>query len=217
MMTMKNPIVESRIRLLVAIAALVGFTSCSSTHTVYDTDLMHGQSGGVTVHTSGGSVESLASGARLMLRNGWQVQTSNGQSDGAIISKAGFASGAWYPTAIPATVAGILAQAGVYPDPFVGTNFREWPGMGRGGSAASALSGQPLLRPLVVPDGVRPARRHGGTGDRAQPRGGQLPCGRLAQWAADRRRQSDGRGHAAVSRSTSPKSPGRTRETPWRC
>jgi len=151
MMTVKNPINEPRIRLLVAIAALVGFTSCSSTHTVHDTDLMHGQSGGVTVHTSGGSVESLASGSRLMLRNGWQVQTSSGQPDGAIISKAGFAAGAWYPTAIPATVAGILAQAGVYPDPFVGTNFREWPGMGRGGARGGGAAGAPPGNPFSVP------------------------------------------------------------------
>ena len=102
---------------------------------MHDAGLAHGQSGGETVNTSGGSAESLASGARLMLRDGWQVQTSSGQPDGEAISKAGFATNAWFSTSIPATVCGVLAQAGVYPDPFFGTNFRNWQGRGgRGGT-----------------------------------------------------------------------------------
>jgi exo-1,4-beta-D-glucosaminidase len=80
-----------------------------------------------------------------MLRDGWQVQTSSDQPDGAVISKTGFAASGWFSTAIPATVCGVLAQAGVYHDPFFGTNFREWQGMGRGGR-----SGMPQNNPFNV-------------------------------------------------------------------
>jgi exo-1,4-beta-D-glucosaminidase len=73
--------------------------------------------------------EGLAAGVPLMLRDGWQVQTSTGQPAGATLSKIGFAASGWYRTSIPASVSGVLAQAGVYPDPFVGTNIRDWPGM----------------------------------------------------------------------------------------
>jgi len=110
---------------------------------VPDSDLAHGQSGGVTVNTSGGPAERPASGARLMLRDGWQVQTSSGQPDGAAISKAAFATNGWYPTTVPATVSGVLAQAAVYPDPFVSTNFRVWPGMGGRGGRGGGRSGTP--------------------------------------------------------------------------
>ena len=105
----------------IAVAAtLAAFASCSSRSGVHDTDLAHGQSRGVTVNTSGGSAESPASGARLMLRDGWQVQTSSGQPEGEAISKAGFAASGWFTSAVPATVSGVLAQAGVVlgePDP----------------------------------------------------------------------------------------------------
>ncbi len=105
---------------------------------------------GEVTGNSSGSSNGLASGARLMLRDGWQVQTSTGQPEGAAISKAGFAASGWYPTVIPATVSGVLAQAGVYPDPFVGTNLRDWPGMGRGGRGR-ARSGTPQSNPFSVP------------------------------------------------------------------
>ena len=75
------------------------------------------------------SLRNLASGAKLMLREGWQIQTSSGQPEGAVISKVGFDTLSWYPTIIPATVAGVLAKAGVYPDPFFGMNLLEWPGI----------------------------------------------------------------------------------------
>ena len=114
----------------VVAAALAALTSCSSRSGVHDSDLEHGQSRGVTVNTSGGSAESLASGKRLMLRDGWQVQTSSGQPDGEAISKPGFAASGWYSTAIPATVSGVLAQSGKFPDPFFGMNLRGWPGRG---------------------------------------------------------------------------------------
>jgi exo-1,4-beta-D-glucosaminidase len=97
--------------------------------------------GGATQSKPGNSVKTLALGDRLMLREGWQVQTSSGQPEGPVLSKGDFAAQGWYPTVIPATVSGILAQAGVYPDPFVGTNLRDWPGMGRGGRGARGGGG----------------------------------------------------------------------------
>ena len=98
----------------------------------------------------GSSTGNLALGARLMLRDGWQVQTSSGQPEAAAISNTGFAAGGWYPTVIPASVSGVLAQAGVYPDPFVGTNLRDWPGMGRGGGGPGR-GGAPQANPFSVP------------------------------------------------------------------
>src|SRR5450755_1625493 len=119
----------------VATAALVALASCSSRSGVQDIGSVRGKSRDVTVNSSGGSAEGPGSGARLMLRDGWQVQTSSNQPDGAVISKTGFAASGWFSTAIPATVCGVLAQAGVYPDPFFGTNFRNWQGRGgRGGT-----------------------------------------------------------------------------------
>jgi exo-1,4-beta-D-glucosaminidase len=85
-----------------------------------------------------------------MLRDGWQVQTSSGQPDGEAISKAGFAASGWYPTSVPATVSGVLAQAGVYPDPFVSTNLRAWPGMGSRGGGGPANSGMTRTNPFSV-------------------------------------------------------------------
>jgi exo-1,4-beta-D-glucosaminidase len=82
-----------------------------------------------------------------MLRDHWQIQTSSGQPEGEAIAKAGFAASGWYPTVIPASVSGVLAKAGVYPDPFVGANLREWPGMGRGrrgGPGSGAPQGNPF-------------------------------------------------------------------------
>src|SRR5208282_276025 len=125
---MRNPFNDPRIRVLVACAALAAIASCSSRSGVHEIDLAQGQRRGVKADTSGGPTERPASGARLMLRDGWQVQTSSGQPDGEAISKAGFAASGWYPTSVPATVSGVLAQAGVYPDPFVSTNLRAWPG-----------------------------------------------------------------------------------------
>ena len=115
------------------------FNSCSS------------RSGGMTGNTRGGSLKSLASGYRLMLKDGWQVQTSSNQPEGVTISKTDFTASGWYPTAIPASVSGVLAQAGVYPDPFFSTNFRDWPGMGRGGMRGMRRAGgTPQSNPFSV-------------------------------------------------------------------
>jgi exo-1,4-beta-D-glucosaminidase len=123
---------------LLLLCGILIFTSCSS------------PSGGVTGETRVDSAESLAAGTRLMLRDGWQIQTSSDQAEGATISKVGFNASGWYPTAIPASVSGVLAQAKVYPDPFFGTNFRDWPGMGRRGGGGPARSGRPQNNPFSV-------------------------------------------------------------------
>jgi exo-1,4-beta-D-glucosaminidase len=110
---------------------------------MHDSGLAHSQGRGVAGNTSGSPVESPASGARLMLRDGWQVQTSSGQPEGDAISKPGFAASGWYSTAIPATVSGVLAQSGKFPDPFFGTNLRGWPGRGAS-SSSNALPANPF-------------------------------------------------------------------------
>lgn len=136
------------IRMLVASVAAIVVVSCSSQNGIHDSDSMQDGSRNENANTSGRPAESLASGARLMLRDGWQIQTSTDQPDGAAISKTGFAASGWYPTVIPATVCGVLAQAGVYPDPFYGTNFRNWQGRGgRGGARGGATSGNEFSVP----------------------------------------------------------------------
>src|SRR5208283_4865392 len=96
---------ESRIRLVVAGALVIACTLCSAPVKAQVIKPASGQGG------------SLAAGARLMLRDGWKIQTSSGQEEGDAISQTGFAATNWYPTVIPASVAGVLGQAGVYPDP----------------------------------------------------------------------------------------------------
>ena len=133
---MRTPIHEPLVRLLVASVALVALASCAPRKEVREID--PGQ-GGATVSTSGSVAEHPASGARLMLRDGWQIQTSTGQPEGDAVSKSGFAASGWFTTTIPATVSGVLAQKGVYPDPFVGANLRSWPGMGTPDSRRSSV------------------------------------------------------------------------------
>jgi hypothetical protein len=93
-------------QLLVAGMAVIALASCSSRNGIHDTGSVQGQSRRETATSIGGSAERLASGAQLMLRDGWQVQTSSNQPDGGVISKAGFVGSGWYSTAIPATVGG---------------------------------------------------------------------------------------------------------------
>ena len=146
---MRNPISKLQVRLLVANLAVLMLASCSSRSGVQGTGLVDGHSRDVMANTNAGSSESLASGARLMLRDGWQVQTSSDQPDGGVISTTGFATNGWFTTAIPATVCGVLAQAGVYPDPFFGTNFHAWQGRGRGGRGDGS-PGSPQSSPFSV-------------------------------------------------------------------
>src|ERR1017187_4869608 len=95
-MIMKNSIDNSRIWLPAAGVALIAIASWSLTYA----GSAQGQSRGAKANPSASAAGSVAPGIRLMLRDGWQVQTSTGQPDGAAISKAGFAATGWYPTEI---------------------------------------------------------------------------------------------------------------------
>jgi exo-1,4-beta-D-glucosaminidase len=85
-----------------------------------------------------------------MLRDGWQVQSSTVHAAGATIAKVGFGTSGWYRTSIPASVSGVLAQAGAYPDPLVGTNLRDWPGMGYDVGVDFAVWDMPATSPFAV-------------------------------------------------------------------
>src|SRR4051812_3546930 len=64
-----------------------------------------------------------------LLRENWFIQSSaEVHADGSAISKAGFATGNWYPATLPSTVLSALVQDQVYPDPYTGMNLRSTPG-----------------------------------------------------------------------------------------
>jgi exo-1,4-beta-D-glucosaminidase len=68
--------------------------------------------------------------SRQMLADGWMIQSSAGvQAGGEAISIPGFPTSGWYRATVPSTVAGILIDNKLYPDPFFGMNFRSLPGV----------------------------------------------------------------------------------------
>ncbi|WPB79862.1 glycoside hydrolase family 2 TIM barrel-domain containing protein [Archangium violaceum] len=73
----------------------------------------------------------LATGERLVLREGWQLQSSAELSaTGAELSRPGFEGARWHPARVPSTVVGALVEAGVFPqDLYQGMNLRSLPGM----------------------------------------------------------------------------------------
>ena len=65
---------------------------------------------------------------RTLALDRWQLQSSaRVQADGAAISKPGYTADGWYPTAVPSTVLAALTAAGVYGDPYYGTNLEHLP------------------------------------------------------------------------------------------
>lgn len=68
--------------------------------------------------------------AELALRDGWQLQSSSqlGDAGGADLSSTAFTPEGWHSVAVPATVLAGLVEAGVYPDPYYGTNLKRIPG-----------------------------------------------------------------------------------------
>ena len=71
-----------------------------------------------------------ASAKSLELIRGWEIQSSCEAKDtGDKISQPGFASTGWHKTTIPNTVVGTLVDDKTYPDPMVGTNLKNFPGM----------------------------------------------------------------------------------------
>ena len=71
-----------------------------------------------------------ASPAKILLKDHWTLQSScEVQSAGAEISRAGFNTEGWHKADVPSTVVGALVADKTYPDPYVGTNLRSFPGM----------------------------------------------------------------------------------------
>jgi len=67
--------------------------------------------------------------APLFLHDGWNVQSADKvQAKGEDISTAGYHPDGWLPATVPATVLATQVAAGVYKDPFNGTNLRDIPG-----------------------------------------------------------------------------------------
>ncbi|MCX6262707.1 MAG: glycosyl hydrolase family 2, partial [Bacteroidia bacterium] len=69
------------------------------------------------------------SGAKLLLKDNWAIQSSKEiKSDAKAISTTGFQTEGWYPTSVPSTVLAALVANKVYPDPYYGTNIKNLPG-----------------------------------------------------------------------------------------
>jgi len=66
------------------------------------------------------------SGERILLRDGWQLQSTVLVPEGGeIVSTPGFSTRGWFPIQVPTTVLRALIKAGVYPDMRIGlNNFR---------------------------------------------------------------------------------------------
>ena len=80
----------------------------------------------------------------LELLRGWEIQSSCEAKDtGDKISQPGFASTGWHKTTIPNTVVGTLVDDKTYPDPMVGTNLKNFPGMNYSSASFFALQDMP--------------------------------------------------------------------------
>ncbi len=67
---------------------------------------------------------------KMLLRENWSLQSSaEVRENGAALSAAGFTPRGWHTATVPTTVFSALVKAGVYPDPYFGTNLRSVPGI----------------------------------------------------------------------------------------
>ena len=67
---------------------------------------------------------------RVLLDKGWAIQSSGKVSQtGQAISAKDFKPEGWIPAIIPSTVVAAQVAAGQFPDPFLGTNLRQLPGV----------------------------------------------------------------------------------------
>ena len=67
--------------------------------------------------------------ARIPLHDDWNLQSAcKITADGASISVPQFSTTGWLKTSVPATVLAAQVKAGVFPDPYFGTNLRQIPG-----------------------------------------------------------------------------------------
>ena len=66
---------------------------------------------------------------RCPLKEGWALQSSAKiEASGDSISTTAFTPKDWYATEVPRTVLAVLADNGVYPDPYYGLNLKAIPG-----------------------------------------------------------------------------------------
>jgi exo-1,4-beta-D-glucosaminidase len=66
----------------------------------------------------------------LELLRGWEIQSScEANTTGDKVSLSGFATSGWHKTTIPNTVVGTLVDDKTYPEPMIGTNLKNFPGM----------------------------------------------------------------------------------------
>jgi exo-1,4-beta-D-glucosaminidase len=62
---------------------------------------------------------------QIALKGGWTLQSgAKANSKGSDISSSSFDATSWYKASVPSTVMGTLLQNGLYPDIFMGTNFK---------------------------------------------------------------------------------------------
>jgi exo-1,4-beta-D-glucosaminidase len=90
--------------------------------------------------------------AQVVLRDGWQVQSSaKAEAAGDKISQPGYSTEGWYKTSAPKTVFAVLVENGVYKDPYYGTNLRTFPGVEYGIGKQFANEEMPANSPYAVP------------------------------------------------------------------
>lgn len=66
---------------------------------------------------------------RILLRDGWRIQSSaKVPAKGETLSQRDAQTKDWYPATVPSTVVGTLVENKVYAEPFYGMNFRSIPG-----------------------------------------------------------------------------------------
>lgn len=75
------------------------------------------------------SVNERGAGGRLLLKQGWRIQSSASLKEGGeALSTAGYKAAGWDGATVPSTVVGALVEDKVFPDPFYGMNLRLMPG-----------------------------------------------------------------------------------------
>ena len=71
-----------------------------------------------------------AAETKLVLREGWELQTSaKVEAKGEAISTAAFSPKGWHAATVPTTVVAALVTDKTLPDPFPGMNLRSFPGV----------------------------------------------------------------------------------------
>jgi exo-1,4-beta-D-glucosaminidase len=80
--------------------------------------------------TTGAPAGKAAGENKVMLREGWELQTSaKVEAKGEVISTPAFAAKGWHTATVPSTVVAALVKDKTFADPFPGMNLRSYPGM----------------------------------------------------------------------------------------